>query len=242
MFWLKVAPQILAVLIAIVVARLDYVTHDRRTREFKSGRLWLLVLLCVSLLINIVVVIEDDNAKTREAKELNDQLNSLKQQVESAQISITGGNNLCYVILDTGGVGGNDSMLDVVNDGDSPLYDVSFRMWDPADYGQDQKPSKSFEEFLARSVNVNVGNLNPHSVKMFGRKRLRDVDSQNFEIAIIARNGSFTERLRLRKVNGVWKRAFRVHSGYMNRDESTVLIEKVDADFPRDGTGKIHWD
>jgi len=86
----------------------------------------------------------------------------------------------------------NDPMLVAANTGDSPLYDISFRMYDPSDYGPSKKPTKSFEEFMGRSMNREVGNLNPGSIKTLRRINLKDADSQSFEITRIARNGKFT--------------------------------------------------
>lgn len=237
----KIVLQVLAVIIAMLISRLDYVTHDKRTRRFKSGRRWLFVFSICFLIASIIVIIKDEAAKNREVLALNDQLNALKHQVENAQKSITGGNNVCYINLVTSDADKQVAMLVIVNDGDYPLYDISFRMWDPADYGPNVQASKSLEDFNKMAINMNVGNLPPHSVRTLGSVKLPNGDIKNFEMTIIARNGSFTERFRLRKVSGNWKRAFRVHTGY-NRDESTVLVQKADADFPADKDGKIHWE
>ncbi|MBV6505258.1 MAG: hypothetical protein ILNGONEN_00816 [Syntrophorhabdaceae bacterium] len=240
LFW-KIALQVLAVAIAIIVNRLDYVTRDKRTSKFKSGRRWLFILSICFLIASIIVIIKDETAKSKEIAALTNQLNTIKRQVENTQKSITGGNNLCYVNLANANADKNVGILVIVNDGDYPLYDISFRMWDPADYGPKAQVSKSLEEFIKKSINMNVGNLPPHSVKTLGNVKLPNSDSKNFEVTILARNGSFTERLRLRKKRGEWKWAFRVHAGN-NRDESTVLVEKADVEFPRDNNGKIQWE
>lgn len=65
MFWLKIIIQVVSVGVAVLVARLDYVTHDKRTREFKSGRFWLYVLLIVLLVGNILIIWHDDTESLR---------------------------------------------------------------------------------------------------------------------------------------------------------------------------------
>lgn len=236
---LKVILPVSTFLVALLMSRLDYVDRDKRTRKFKTLRFWLFVILPLSLIVNIVVVVLDDRVKDKETATLKAQLDTLRRQVEDTKKAVTGGNNLCYVNLDVADNG--NAILVIVNDGDTPLYDISFRMWDPIDYSASNQSPKSLEDFLSRSFNANVGNLPPHSAKTVGNIRLPNSDSKNFEVNIIARNGSFLERLKLRKVRGQWKRAYRVHSGH-NRDESTVLIEKADTEFPRDSNGKIRWD
>jgi hypothetical protein len=241
MLFLKIALQILAVTIAILVNRLDYVTHDKRTKKFKTGRRFLFVLSVCFLIASIIVTINDESAKNKELKEVTDRLNSHNSQLQKAQQLITGGNNFCYINLVPGGHSVDQPLLVAINDGNQPLYDVTFRMWDPADYGPNVEPMRTLDDFNKNAYNVNVGNLSPHAAKTIGQIELPDSDAKNYEITIIARNGTFIERMKLRRVNGAWKRAFRVHSGY-NRDESTILIEKIDPDFPRDGGGAIQWE
>lgn len=242
MLVLKVTLQLIVGVTAIVAALLDYVSSDRRTSKFKKLRNLLLALMICSLVTSIFVVVDDEKTKGREMAGLRGQISELNIQLESAKKSITGGNNFPYVHIDVGAGDFNDPMLVAVNDGDSPLYDISFRMYDPSDSGLDKNPTKSIEEFMGRSINRDVGNLNPHSVKVLGRIKLKNVDFQKFEITIIARNGRFTERYRLRKVNGIWERAYRVHSGYLNREDSTVLSERIDPGYPVDEAGKVQWE
>src|SRR5574341_881189 len=136
MVWLKIFIQIVSVAVAFLVARLDYVTHDKRTRGFKSGLFWLWVLLVVLVAGNTFIIWNDDDDKLRESNELRTQLSGLRNELGNAKKAITGGDNFPYVMIDAG----KDSAgLLIVNPGDSSLYDVSFTMWDPADYGPSGK-------------------------------------------------------------------------------------------------------
>lgn len=238
MIWLKIIIQIVSVAIAILVVRLDYVTHDKRTRGFKSGLFWLWALLIVLVVGNILIIWQDDNEKVRENNELKTQLRGLRDEVGSTKKAVTGGDNFPYVMIDAGR---DSAVLLIVNAGDLPLYDVSFRMWDPADYGSSAEPSRSLEEFAARSIIREVGNLTPRGARSLGAITLPNSDSKIYKVTLRARNGGFTERIMLRKVDGVWKRAVRLLSGDVNPGES-ILYEFVDPGFPRDPTGKIQWE
>jgi hypothetical protein len=197
------------------------------------------VLLIGLLAGNILVIWHDDTEKVRENGDLKEQLSALRQGVQNVQQAVTGGESFCYVDL----VFDRDSaMLVVINEGEVPLYDISFRMWDPADYGPQSQPSRSIEDFFEKSINTEVGNLSPKSTRILRRIALPISDSKKFEVTILARNGPFTERLRLQKVGGSWTRAVRVYSGSMNREESAVILEKIDPGFPRDQSGKVRWE
>ena len=228
MVWLKIFIQIVSVAVAFLVARLDYVTHDKRTRGFKSGLFWLWVLLIVLVAGNTFIIWSDDNDKLRESNDLRTQLSGLKNEIGNTKEAITGGDNFPYVMIDAGK---DSAALLVVNPGDLPLYDVTFRLWDPAEYGPSTKPSKGPEEFLAKSIIKEVGNLTPRGAHYLGPITLPNSDSKDFKVTIRARNGGFTEWIRLRKVGGIWKRAISVYPGDVNPGES-ILYEFVDAGFP----------
>jgi hypothetical protein len=126
-------------------------------------------------------------------------------------------------MIDMGKDGG---WLLVHNPGDTPLYAVSFRMWDPADYAPAAKSSNG-----PKSRHMEVGNLIPRGARILGEITFPNSDSKDFKVTIRARNGGFTEWIKLRKVNGVWTRAVRVHPGDVNPSGS-ILYEFVDAGFP----------
>lgn len=239
LFW-KILLQVLAVAIALLVNRLDYVTHDKRTRKFKIGRRLLFLLSIIFLGASIIVVVKDESAKNTEVKNIIGQLNTLKQQAETTQKSITGGDNFCYINLVPDGSGENSPVLIAINDGDYPLSGISVRMWDPADYGEKAIPMKSLEEFIKDSHIIDVGDLNPHSAKTLGHLSLPKSELKNFEITLMAKNGVFTQQLRLRRIDGVWKRAFRVSKGH-EVTASNILLERADMGFPRDNMGRIQW-
>lgn len=202
LFW-KILLQVLAVAIALLINRLDYVTHDKRTYKFKIGRRLLFPLSIIFLAASIIVVVKDETAKNTEVKNITEQLSTLRQQAENTQKSITGGDNFCYINIVSDGTGENSPLLIAINDGDYPLYSISFRIWDPDDYGENAKLIKTLNEFNKKSYNFDVGDLNPHSVRILGHLSLPQSDLKNFEITLMAKNGTFTQQMRLRRINGV---------------------------------------
>ncbi len=91
MVWFKIFIQIVSVAVGVQAARLDYVTHDKRTHGFKSGRSWLWALLCVLVVGNTFIIWIDDNDKVRENNELKTQLSGLGKEFENTKKAVTGG-------------------------------------------------------------------------------------------------------------------------------------------------------
>jgi len=84
---LKIVLQLMAVAIALVGYRLDYVTRDGRTRRFKRGR-WLLFALSIAfLLASIIFVVLDDERVREERHALELQLERAKQPLRDIYIS-----------------------------------------------------------------------------------------------------------------------------------------------------------
>jgi hypothetical protein len=77
MVWLKIFIQIVSVAVAYLVARLDYVTHDKRTRGFKLGLFWLWVLLILLVVGNTLIIWNDD----QESNEVKTQLGDLRNEL-----------------------------------------------------------------------------------------------------------------------------------------------------------------
>lgn len=119
MVWLKIVLQIVAVAVAYQVARLDYVTHDKRTRGFKSGLSWLRVLLILLVVGSVFVIWNDD----QESNKIKTQLGDLRNELGNTKKAVTGGDNFPYVMIDMGEDSGG---LQVINPGDTPLYDAGF--------------------------------------------------------------------------------------------------------------------
>lgn len=79
MVW-KIVLQTIAVLMAILIANLDYVWHDKRTRKFKRTRVILYVLAGITLVLSVIVTIQDDRQHRNETGQLTSALDNLKKE------------------------------------------------------------------------------------------------------------------------------------------------------------------
>jgi hypothetical protein len=82
MVW-KISFQTIAVLTAIVIANLDYLWHDKRTRKFKRTRIFLYVLAALTLVLSIVVTIKDDRQHQHEIGQLTTALHTLQNETST---------------------------------------------------------------------------------------------------------------------------------------------------------------
>lgn len=77
--------------------------------------------------------------------------------------------------------------------------------------------------------------LTPGHSLLLAKLPLGTATRKRFNVFFSARNGSFSQLLRMAVVDGSWRSATRVI-----RDEKTVF-EEADDDFPRDEAGEIAW-
>jgi len=232
MLILKLTLQILAVLAALLTSTLDYVARDKRTRQFKRLRVGLYCVVGLSLVAGLAVTTSDEIAKRKELAALTTELKTIRAAVHRTSDAVTGGDSFPYVNIVEGRV-----LL--INEGPDPLYDISIRMWDPRDY-RNVRTGDEFWTLEHRALNLNVPSMAPSSVREVSRIQLPSTSVKTFEVAIIARNGSFTQQIMLRQIGGVWRTAYRVFRGTAGLP-SAKLLERVDPMFPRDQRGEAVW-
>lgn len=170
----------------------------------------------------------------KELRAKSDEIAGLNKQIAQ---SVTGGDSFCNVKFLLGPT--NTPMFLVIHDGEFPLYDVSIRMWDPNDYNNVPE-NVSFEELTKKDLNFNLGNLSPHQTRILGRIQLPDSDKKEFALSIGARNGYVTEIIKLQKLGGEWKGAYRVLKDE-GKGESKILYEQIETGFPLDKNGQVQW-
>ncbi|MBV9928513.1 MAG: hypothetical protein JOZ96_26090 [Acidobacteria bacterium] len=238
LFW-KLALQLLAVVIAILVNVLDYVSSDKRTKKFRRRRQLLFALSGLFLIASVIVVIADELAKREEMAELSNRLNLLQQQGEIAKHLVTGGDSYCY--LNAFGTANYRDLI-LIHQGDFPLYDLQIRVVDLDKFDEITKanPNPSREQLSKAEYVHYLGTLNPNQAHIIGNLRLpTDKDEKGYNVFILARNGEFSEPLRFHRANGMWLQAFRVEKSGENPPKT--LIEKIDDGFPRNEKGNIDW-
>lgn len=256
LFW-KISIQFLAVAVLIIVSALDYVKIHKGTKKYKRIRLGLFALIFLSLIVNVYIVINDERLKQQESEALNKQIITLQQEAESLnkQIaalqqksdittnSVTGGDSYCYMMVFH--IDKDNMTASIRSDNKFPLYDIHFSV-------VDESVLKPFSGFGVLSMwvrtattipRITIGNLSPNEFRLISNIKIPDSEDIKLLITFSARNGSFYQRLRLKKVNGEWKQAIIVKRGdYLNENSdnpSIELLRKADTDFPLDENGKI---
>lgn len=147
---------------------------------------------------------------------------------------ITGGDSVCYLI---GSPVSPDQLgnLALVHHGKHPLYNVNARLVDLEVFDQ-FKDNLTFENIQKAEIQRQFGDLIPgHASMVGGAVSLGTGDTRRFNIFFTARNGSFVQLLRFRKINGSWVSAVKVEKG-------ETRFEKIGDGYPRNAVGEVDWD
>ncbi|MGD0627079.1 MAG: hypothetical protein ABSB32_20525 [Thermodesulfobacteriota bacterium] len=184
--------------------------------------------------------IEQSKAQ-KELNKKNEEIARLNQQIAS---SVTGGESFCYITFPLSDERNNySSLIFVTNEGQFPVYDVSLRIvdLDRIDLIDQKRPGTiTFEDVWSTNVfTKTVGNLGPSQSQMLGNWTLPKVDKARYNIFIAARNGFVTEFVRLARVEGKWKAAYKVEASHGRKPG--ILLEKIDPIYPRNKQGNIDW-
>lgn len=85
MLW-NILPQLLAFLMVVLAAILDYVWHDKRTRKFRIARLSLFILVLAGLVTSVAVAIRSD--RSHEAEVRRHQAEVLRNEAKVRDLTI----------------------------------------------------------------------------------------------------------------------------------------------------------
>lgn len=171
--------------------------------------------------------VESALAKAESEKELRLRSDEIAELNKKIAQSITGGDSYCYVSFVLGLV--DSPMMTLVHEGDFPSYDVSIRIWEPANYGNNPKAS-NIEDVMKKDININIGNMSPRMARLLGRYDLRGRTEVELAIQIGARNGFTNQTIVLRRIDGTWKGSNRVRRANHDGTE-TPLLDRADDGF-----------
>lgn len=215
---------------------------------------WPAVVLALASLLSMVGALMAARQQAKSAEQRGDLERQLKEKAEenvrlSREIaaSVTGGDTFAY-LLPAPGLSFKDSVTLLLNrDGDYPLYDVEIRISDQAkvdefvrrhfDPSGKARPDFSLKGFFAGQTVLKVGNVGINQGWAYDGFRLPDPEHFNLGIFVQARNGSVSQRLAMRRINGEIKWA-----SIVRRDrDNALLVRMVDPGFPVDPAGNIQW-
>jgi hypothetical protein len=169
----------------------------------------------------------DQNTSSKKLEQKKEEIARLNRETASA---VTGGDSYCYLAP----MGNAPEVVSVVHLGEFPLYDVSVRIVDLDD------PAWLTPKLLDTSNTVTIGNIPPHSARVLGSLIQLTSDRKRLNLFFSARNGFYTELLRMRLVDGEWKSAIRVDRHIVGG--ASPIFTKVADGYPKEPDGSVNWE
>jgi hypothetical protein len=167
--------------------------------------------------------------KRGETTEINKQIAS----------SITGGVSFAYIVPTFFDPTHNAPMLTLVHRGEYPLYDLTVRILDMATFDNTVRQYNLYSDKLREDVQLSITNIAPNQTSMLKIVQL-DIAPLRWNLFFSARNGFFTELLRIRRVGNEWKTALKVIRTRSPSNDQ-VLLEKIDSGYPLSKDGQVEW-
>ena len=153
--------------------------------------------------------------------------------------SITGGASFAYIIPTFFDPTHNSPMLTLVHRGEYPLYDLTVRILDMPTFDNMGRQNNSYFDKLKEEVQLSISNIGPNQTSMLKTVQL-GTDPLRWNLFFNARNGFFTELLRVRRVGNEWKTALKVIRT-RSPSKNEVLLEKIDSGYPLSKDGQVEW-
>jgi hypothetical protein len=161
----------------------------------------------------------------------SDEISELNKEIMK---SVIGGDSFCYLTMMSLDNQNNVGILTVVHQGEHPVYDVNARIVDLQKM-EKIKDNLSFQNIMQADTNLHIGNMIKGTASTFAPFQLGSSMERGFNIFFSARNGLFTQLLRMKKINNKWTSATKVER------DGKIIFEKIDKEFPRNKEGLIIW-
>ena len=116
---------------------------------------------------------------------------------------------------------------------------MSIRVVDLDVFDQQIKEGYTFADLQKNESQFDIGNLSTKQARMLGPISIPN-NGIRLNIFFNARNGFFSESLRIKKVNDEWKTAIKVENTPTS-GEVKVLYKRIDPDFPLNKDGSVEW-
>ena len=153
---------------------------------------------------------------------------------------ITGGGSYAYIVPVVLNQTSGSLLLTLIHKGKYPLYDLSVRIVDLAKFEKLGKQSYSWSDMQRDEVQLPIGNVAPDSASTLKNLQMGG-ESLRWNLFFSARNGFFTELLRVQRVGNEWKTALKVTRRTLPSSEQQTLFEKNDPDYPLSKDGQVEW-
>jgi hypothetical protein len=164
---------------------------------------------------------------------------------QNSILTTTGGDSYCYLVLASNFP---PSIPLCIHEGKYPLYDVKARVVDISRMERAMARGEKFVPNFTNDQGVVFGDVPLGSVAVPGSTSIRfsENEFQSFNIFFSARNGLWSEALRLKKVNGNWVTAIQVSRESDDRRKGkfhkTVLYTVTPKEYPLPPKGISVWE
>jgi len=217
-----------------------YKYKDGRTNKFIWGRKALFVSLFLSLLITIGLTIYDDRENARKEEESKLQYDNLSKQQQETINNITGKDSYCFLMLTM--KADIIAELKLVNAGKYPMSDVVINIVD----SNKLSDSPTIEEIQAQTKTALFSNLTPRIVYPVGDLIFSNNEKVKYIAHIYHKYGTFTQFLKIEKVNGEWKQATKVEKTFPQEEGGSFpppekVYYYIDPAYPTNAKGEVEW-
>jgi hypothetical protein len=236
--------------LAFLVVLLETISAFDETRK----RLWhwAKVVIAVAILAFGIQAQNQQNEFESKLTYKNAEIANLAKEITFLS---TGGDSFCYLSFFFAVGAPNTPSLAVVHEGKYPLQNVHMVMTDWERFkttlpgvpkGKENRRPVTAEE-LEKLDKLNalfeIPFLGPPGAieRLRPSWKLPDRDQITYSVHISTQFKTFHQHLKLRRVNGEWLEAYRVHK-LGPKDELIVLREHIPSNFPRDQSGKVNWE
>ena len=174
-----------------------------------------------------------------EQNTMSDRLNQKNEEIillnKSINDAIIGGDSFCYLMP----TAGQTPIPMLVHSGSNPVYDLNMRIVDLDVF--DRVKDGTLQEIASADRSLSLGNIPPQSSRVLAAVLTLDTEFKRFNIFYSARNGFFTQELRMRRTpDGVWRTATRVTRNLADGSSRPVFTD-VRPDYPTSPDGRVDW-
>lgn len=151
---------------------------------------------------------------------------ALREKAEEIASLVTGGDGFAYIRVEP-----NLMLGFLINDTKYPLYNINLSLI--------SLPLKLLHngDIFSNRVQTHVSDIGPNCGNLIPTMRFPKSDQMDFNIQFSARNGFWSQLLRIREVDGELRHAIRV----VRIGPGNTIYEKVDAGFPCNDRGEVDW-
>lgn len=178
----------------------------------------------------------EQNSFKEEIRSKNEEIARLNREVAN---SVTGGDGFAYLVIGNIHPSKRVGFVTVVSRSEHPLYDVSARIVNLDSLKNASDTERDTISIDAHQESVKIGNLAPELAAQVTSWKLPSGEVHRYNVFFSARNGLWTELLRIRKIDGEWEQAYKVVRN--NEGEEKVLETKIPDGWPRNSDGKVEW-